>query len=339
MYHGFSINPLSLPLSNQVYVPKNYLNFEGLFGVFSDSLPDEWGRLLMDRVLKKHRIDPESISSLTRLCLLDNDGQGGLDYRPQFSFEQNNKISEIEQLAHESIQLFTSNDCNHLDELVQNEGSTGGTRPKAHIRLNNESWIVKFPTSFESRSNGRMEYEYMQCAKNCGIQVPDFKLLPSRLCDGFFAVKRFDRNHNTKIHMISVSGLLETSHRYPNLDYSDLMKLTLLLTQDHTQLEEMYRRMCFNVFAHNRDDHSKNFAFVYNEQQHRYQLSPAYDLTFNNSIGGEHATTINGNGKDPDIQDILSLANEFGMKRSWAETIADQIHRQVNHDLYHWIKQ
>ena len=132
--------------------------------------------------------------------------------------------------------------------------------------------------------------------------MPETKLFPSKNCSGFFGVKRFDREKNSenkikKIHMVSVSGLLETSHRIPNLDYDILMKLTLKLTNDFEEVKKMYRLMCFNIFAHNRDDHSKNFSFLYNEVKRKWELSPAYDLTYSNSIGGEHATTIAGNEK------------------------------------------
>ena len=90
--------------------------------------------------------------------------------------------------------------------------------------------------------------------------------------------------------MVSTSGLLETSHRIPNLDYDILMQLTLQLTKSMEECEKLYRLMCFNVYAHNRDDHSKNFTYLYDEDECSWKLSPAYDLTYSNSIGGEHAT-------------------------------------------------
>lgn len=104
------------------------------------------------------------------------------------------------------------------------------------------------------------------------------------------------------------AAILETSHRIPNLDYDILMKLTLQLTKSMEECEKLYRLMCFNVFAHNRDDHSKNFSYIYRDEEKRWILSPAYDLTYSNSIGGEHATTVNGNGADPGMDDLLSVA-------------------------------
>ena len=101
----------------------------------------------------------------------------------------------------------------------------------------------------------------------------------------------------------------------------------------------MFRLMCFNVFAHNRDDHSKNFTFLYDDKERVWKLSPAYDLTYSSSIGGEHATTVNGNGTNPGLDDILTLAENIGMKKSKArqigEHVADTVHDMLgNLDQY-----
>jgi hipA protein len=133
--------------------------------------------------------------------------------------------------------------------------------------------------------------------------------------------------------MISVSGLLETSHRIPNLDYNDLMQLTLNLTKSFEEVEKLFRLMCFNVFSHNRDDHSKNFSFIYNEDLNKWELSPAYDLTYSYSINGEHATTINGNGVNPSLNDILKVAEKIGLDKKKAEKIAIEIRETVRKDL------
>ena len=92
----------------------------------------------------------------------------------------------------------------------------------------------------------------------------------------------------------------------------------------------MYRRLCFNVFAHNRDDHSKNFSFIYKDGEERWLLSPAYDLTWSSSLGGEHATSVHGNGSAPGLKDILLCADAAGLPRSWARNTADEIREIVN---------
>lgn len=87
--------------------------------------------------------------------------------------------------------------------------------------------------------------------------------------------------------------------------------------------------MCFNVFAHNRDDHSKNFTYLYEEKEERWVLSPAYDLTYSYSLGGEHATTVHGNGQNPGMTDILEVAKAAGMKTGHAKKTAEHIQECV----------
>lgn len=339
--NGFSISPFSLPLENKVFIPK-IDPFNGMFGVFSDSLPDGWGKLLVDRTLKKNNIDPFEITSLDRLAIVGNSGMGGLEYIPQYDFEIKSEIKDLDELALSCKKILNTEYSENLDELFLLGGSSGGARPKILTNINGEDWIIKFPSKFDNDNIGKQEYDYSLCAKKCGIFMPETKLFPSKNCSGFFGVKRFDREKNSenktkKIHMVSVSGLLETSHRIPNLDYDILMKLTLKLTNDFEEVKKMYRLMCFNIFAHNRDDHSKNFSFLYNDVKRKWELSPAYDLTYSNSIGGEHATTIAGNGKNPTIKDILKVAENIGLKKDESEKIALEIKKIVENDLKEYL--
>lgn len=110
-----------------------------------------------------------------------------------------------------------------------------------------------------------------------------------------------------------------------------LMQLTLHLTQDYEEVEKLYRLMCFNVFAHNRDDHSKNFSFLYNKG--KWSLSPVYDLTYSNSIGQEHATTVAGNGLNPGMKELLSVAKQIGINEKWAKNTAQEIRETVYNEL------
>ncbi|MCD8347714.1 MAG: type II toxin-antitoxin system HipA family toxin [Lachnospiraceae bacterium] len=371
LQNGFSISPLSLPLRKEVFVPKGYDPFEGTFGVFADSLPDGWGRLLTDRMLKKNGLEPASIDSLNRLAIIGASGMGALTYHPESPLT--NGITEersLDDLAQECTRILQSKEGGNLDELFEMGGSSGGARPKVYYQIDGEEWIVKFASSVDKADIGLQEYEYSLCAKNCGIQMAETRLLPSERCSGYFAVKRFDRlgqtgntdsipqrrqSHNDslsqhilpsgireetfprRVHMISASALLETSHRIPNLDYHILMRLTLLLTNDYRQLEQLYRLMCFNVFAHNRDDHSKNFSYLYDKNEERWLLAPAYDLTYSNSIGGEHATTIDGNGRDPGIKELLAVAKAAKLDAGKSKRIAEDIREIVYADLEKWL--
>nr|QGT49767.1 toxin HipA [uncultured Candidatus Melainabacteria bacterium] len=318
---GFSISPFSLPLIKKVFIPK-LEPFDGLFGVFNDSLPDGWGRLLVDRLFLKNKINPVEIDNLNRLAVVQASGMGALKYKPEHKFKTANNVSDYDILAQECSKILELQSSDNLDELFQLGGSSGGARPKISTSINNEDWIIKFPSSIDPKDIGEKEYQYSLCAKDCGINMTETKLFPSKICSGYFGIKRFDRQNNTKVHMVSVSGLLETSHRLPNLDYNLLMKLTLELTRNYEDIEQLYRLMCFNVFAHNRDDHSKNFSFLYDDNKKEWHLSPAYDLTYSSSLNGEHATTINGEGKNPSLDDILAVAKNIGLKEKFAKDIA-----------------
>lgn len=329
---GFSISPFSLPLDERVFLPKKDV-FEGLFGVFADSLPDGWGRLLVDRMLLSMKIPPATVSAVVRLGIVGSSGMGALEYYPEiFPMEQKETL-DFDYLSKECEKILQDEECENLDMLFQMGGSSGGARPKALVSIDRESWIVKFPSSYDRRSIGEEEYRYVKCAEKCGILVPEVHLFPSECGKGYFGSKRFDRLKNIKKHMITVSGLLETSHRIPNLDYNDLFRLTYLLTKDGRQLEELFRRMCFNVFAHNRDDHSKNFSYMYDEEDRQWRLTPVYDLTYSNSIGGEHACCVNGNGRNPDLKDVLAVGENAGLPKKKIKRIAEEIKEIVLEDL------
>lgn len=117
--------------------------------------------------------------------------------------------------------------------------------------------------------------------------------------------------------MATAAALLELDFNQPSLDYHDLMKLTRIMTRDNKMdVENMFRRMCFNVFAHNRDDHSKNFSFVYDTESETWRLSPAYDLTYSTTYYGEHTTSVDGNGQDPGETELLTVGVQAGMKKN-----------------------
>ena len=327
--NGFSISPFSLPLIKKVFIPK-YDPFGGLFGVFNDSLPDGWGRLLVDRLFLKNKINPAQIDNLNRLAVVQESGMGALTYKPEHRFESENNITDYDILAQECSKILESQNSENLDELFKLGGSSGGARPKILTSIDNEDWIIKFPSSSDPKNIGEKEYQYSLCAKDCGINMTETRLFPSKVCSGYFGIKRFDRKNGKKVHMVSSSGLLETSHRFPNLDYNTLMKLTLELTRNYQDIEQLFRLMCFNVFAHNRDDHSKNFSFLFDDTKKEWHLSPAYDLTYSFSFNGEHATTINGEGKNPTLDDILAVAKNIGIKEKFAKDIAFDIQEKCS---------
>lgn len=110
--------------------------------------------------------------------------------------------------------------------------------------------------------------------------------------------------------------MVKSDFEQPSLDYHGLMKLTKILTGDNAEdMENMFRRMCFNVFAHSRDDHSKNFTYLYGEANDNWRLSPAYYLTYSNTYYGEHTTTVDGNGRNPGGKELLAVGMTAGLEK------------------------
>ena len=336
---GFSISPFSLPLKKEVFLPtKEY--FDGLFGVFADSLPDAWGRLLLRRLLKEKGKKEDELTVLDRLAIVGDSGMGALTYRPQQEFYETEERMDLDELAVSCQKILNTEYSEKLDELYRLGGTSGGARPKIMTKIDDEDWIIKFPAHVDGRDAGVMEYEYALCARKCGISMSDVKLFPSKQCRGYFGTRRFDRKQGgQRVHMLTAAALLELDFTQPSLDYHSLMKLTSLITGNNEEdMDNMFRRMCFNVFAHNRDDHSKNFTYLYNEQENRWRLNPAYDLTYSNTYFGEHTTTVDGNGRDPGITELMEVGKKAGLKKDWCREAAEEIRVCVNEMLGEYLQ-
>ena len=155
---GFSISPFSLPLQQKVFIPKAD-PFDGVFGVFADTLPDGWGRLLVDRMLLRNNIDPGSIGQLDRLAIVGDSGMGALTYKPEIRFAKKEGFSDLDRIAEECATMLQTNQSENLDELFRLGGSSGGARPKILTKMNGEDWIVKFPSGSDAGNIGLQEYE------------------------------------------------------------------------------------------------------------------------------------------------------------------------------------
>ena len=344
--NGVEISPFKLPLRNGVVeLPSD--PFEGLAGVFSDSLPDGWGRLLFDRMMRSQRISPSQISSLDRLAYVGLNGMGALVYEPDSSPPIIQQFIDLDLLATQTEKILEGASGEVITELFALNGSSAGARPKALIgvdqarknisygvnQLNDgfEHWLVKFPNSQDGIDSGAIEYVYALMAKEAGLYFPDVQLFSSQKGNGFFGVKRFDRQENKRFHMHTVSGLIHSNFRFPSLDYEDLLSLTMALTKDIREVEKMFRLAVFNVMAHNRDDHAKNFSFLMNEFG-EWKLSPAYDLTYSNGPGGEQSTMVMGEGRNITIEHLIKL----GLEAKISKELIDQIIEKTRNSLSKW---
>lgn len=332
---GLEISPRYLPLkSGLIRFDKNL--FEGLPGVFNDSLPDGWGRLLFDRFALSQDVLPAEISPLDRLASVGQQGMGALVYEPDYSIDKTQDDICLNILATQAQDVLDGVSDDVLEVLMALNGSSAGARPKALIGVSDlrdhiifgsydlrdgyTPWMVKFPNSQDGRDAGAIEYIYALMAKEAGIEMPDVHLFPAQKGAGYFATKRFDRDDKRRYHMHSACGLLHADFRAPSLDYRDLIALTYRLTRDAREGEKIYRLAVFNVLAHNRDDHAKNFSFLM-DQNGEWKLSPAYDLTFSSGPGGEQSTMVMGEGRNPSVEHLLTLGEKVGIAKSCIDDI------------------
>ena len=321
---GLEVSPFKLPLKSGI-IPCEDRVFDGLFGVFNDSLPDGWGRLLLDRKLIQLGINPGSLSPLDRLSYVGSHGMGALSYKPEFAEEFERQHDDLDIFASDIAHFQEQNDEQFVDELLALNGSSAGARPKIIVN----GWLIKFRSATDLQDVGPIEYAYHLMAKAAGLDVPEAKLFPSKKGPGYFGVKRFDRTAMGWGHMHTVSGLLHADHRLPSLDYETIMKATLRLTKNGQECEKQFHRCVFNVLAHNRDDHAKNFSFLMDEAG-VWRVSPAYDLTFSSGPAGEHCTMVMGEGKNPEASHLLKLAEISGIAKQTALQIIDQVQQAVS---------
>jgi len=335
---GPAISPLRLPLQSGV-TSFDYHLFEGLPGVFNDSLPDGWGRLLFDRFARSKGILPSDITPLDRLAHVGMSALGALVYEPDHSEDNTNEQINLDVLARQSRDVLEGEATDVLAELIALNGSSGGARPKALIGVNKdysqivhgasnipdgyEPWMVKFPNSEDGLDAGAIEYVYALMAIEAGIDIPQVHLFDAQDGAGFFAIKRFDRVGSKRLHMHTACGLLHSDYRTPSLDYEDLITLTSSLTRDVREVEKMYQLAVFNVLAHNRDDHSKNFSYLLGDEG-SWVLSPAYDLTFSSGPRGEQSTMVMGQGRNPDQDHLRKLGQEAKLSNDRIDEIIDQ---------------
>lgn len=326
---GLKVSPLRLPPKPGLMTFDPML-FEGLPGVFYDSLPDGWGRLLLDRLARSKGIAPSQLTALDRLAHVGHSGMGALVYEPDFSGNRPSDALDIDDLALKTEQVLRGSAEDVLEELVALGGSSAGARPKAMISINPTGsqiiygetdktfkgyvpWLVKFPNTQDGPDAGAIEYVYSLMAKEAGVFISETRLFPAKNGQGYFTTKRFDRKESegrmTRLHVHTAGGLLHSDFRRPSLDYEDLLALTEIMTRDMREVEKMYRHAVFNVMSHNRDDHAKNFSFVM-DFKGEWKLSPAYDITFSSGPGGQQSTTVLGEGKDISSEILRALGKK-----------------------------
>lgn len=348
---GTEISPIKLPLKPGVFTSPDMV-FDGLYGVFNDSLPDGWGRLLLDRTVEKYGVNRRQLNPLDRLSYVGSDGMGALSYEPDRSMRSADPdaILKLDKLAAESAIVLAGESEEVFEELLRLNGSSAGARPKIvaqvsadktkfiHGRLEPQRgyahWMIKFPSSQDPADIGAIEFAYSLMAQDAGVDVPETHLFRAKK-RGYFGTRRFDRQGARRIHMHSLSGLIHADHRHPSLDYNLILRVALVLTKNIVEAEKAYALACFNVLAHNRDDHAKNFSFLLTDSK-TWSFAPAYDLTFSYGPGGEQSTMVMGEGKHPGVEQLRALGKEHGLKN--AAQILEKVRKAISRWRHHAAK-
>ena len=312
--------PFRLPVKEGV----NIFDWSGgmeTFGMFEDSLPDGWGRRLVDVMFRKRNGRLPAVSE--RLACVGSSGMGALVYEPEDNPAQQYTEFDLAAIASDAMNFESGLAEDVLPQVRRAGGSSGGARPKAFIGYNPktgevcaesetlpdgfEHWLVKFNTKRDGDCAGELEYRYYKAALAAGVDMSPCRLLETS-AGKFFATKRFDRTDNgERLHLASVAGLVHANFRIPGDEYEIIFKLTDALTHDYSAKKELFRRVALNVFAHNRDDHLKNFGFLM-DANGVWKLAPFYDFTYAEGPNGWHTLSIAGEGANPREEDLLRLA-------------------------------
>lgn len=352
---GLDLSPITLSLSEASKGRRvfsfpflNFETFKGLPGLLADSLPDKFGNQVIDTWLAQQGRSAQSFNPVDRLCYIGKRGMGALEFEPESGStnipSKTLEISALVEFAKEILAERASFQSNLKDEkgfsdILQVGSSAGGARAKAIIAYNQKTgevrsgqidglegfdyWLIKFDgvTNHQlgdPKGYGKIEYAYYLMATAAGINMMESELKIENK-RAHFMTKRFDRENNQKMHMQTLCGLAHFDYNLPgSYSYEQALMVMRQMQLPYPDMEELFRRMVFNVMARNQDDHTKNISFLMNSDG-KWSLSPAYDVTFAFNPSHfwlkAHQMTINGKKENIELNDVLLLAKNVNIKK------------------------
>ena len=327
---GFALSPFELPLTSDMIFSEPD-KFDRGFAVFEDSIPDGYGLYLIDRMLRKSGFQLRNLNPLQRLAIVGSSGMGALRYEPAVSLDSIKagvSIEELDDIQRKALEILSEKGEGDESLLYYNSANSGGARPKVVMAdLDGSHWLVKFRHTYDSAEIGKEEYLYMSTAAKCGINIPRIRLLKDR----YFAIERFDIEDGRGVHVVTAAALLKSDFRNQGADYTNLLALTGYLTRDPHQVEEMYRRMVFNLVCDNKDDHTKNFSFICRKGV--WSLAPAYDITYSpEGSNGQHATSLFYDG-NPAKDLVIKAGTRIRIPKATCEAIIDKVETVCSENL------
>jgi serine/threonine-protein kinase HipA len=334
----------------QLYSGPQYLSSDKPnFGLFLDSSPDRWGRVIMDRreaILAKleERKSKKLFEEDYLLGVFDEHRTGALRFKVDKDgpFLNDNKglaappWATLRELEHASLQLEKGllkddESLKWINMLLAPGASLGGARPKASvIDPNKDLWIAKFPSIKDRTNVGAWEMVANQLAKKAGINITDGDLKKFNTPHHTFLTKRFDRLHDRRIHFASAMTLLGRSDGAEGISYLNMAEFIMQNgASTNEDLEELWRRIVFNIAIKNTDDHLRNHGFILTPKG--WRLSPAYDV---NPIYYGKGLTLNISETDNSLDFDLatSVADYFRVNND----IATQIIANVKNVVKDW---
>jgi serine/threonine-protein kinase HipA len=343
--------------------------FNGLPGMLADSLPDRWGTALVDAWLASQGREQSSFDVVERLCYVGTRGMGALEFQParepvgsatsdlQFDALVRLAGEVLEQRAQFVSELAQDPEEETIKAILAIGTSAGGARPKAIIAYNDATgqvrsgqldagagfrhWLLKFDGVARAGDHGltdpvgwcAVEYAYSLMARAAGVEMSECRLLQEH-GRRHFMTRRFDRpGDGGKLHMQTAGALEHSSYNEPGAySYEQALLLIRRLRLGSASVEQLFRRMVFNVVARNQDDHVKNIAFLM-DRTGAWSLAPAYDVTWAWKPGNpwldSHQMSINGKRDGFTVADLREVARVAGLKRGRAEAILAEVAQAV----------
>lgn len=324
----------------QVFKKFNSETFRGLPPIFADSLPDMFGNIIFKSWLENNNRNYENISVIEQLAYVSDRGMGALEYKPKKEIPKSTTIDieEIVEVLKNVLEIkgrTSAEKLNHesLLNIFKIGTSAGGARPKILISESKsdgriisgdinyskdyEHYLIKLNVDDEFGYNREIvEYSYYLTLIYCGINMMDSKIIENK----HFATKRFDRIVGEKIHVLTATGLTGWDFKDPtNSSYENLFELSLFLKLPHSEIEELFRRMVFNIVFANKDDHLKNHSYTYDKQNDCWNLSPVYDVTYSqnplvNYKKTSRALSVNNKRININLEDVKYIAQKYTVR-------------------------
>lgn len=366
---NIEISPVKMPLSTVTYSFPSLREetFHGLPGMVADSLPDKFGNIVINRYLESQGRTADSLSVIEKLCYTGKRGMGALEYEPSQELTSMNETVDLDALTKLASEILSEKEQIHIEkndnlmaQLMECGSSVGGARAKTLIAWNPETndirsgqinagkgyeyWLLKFDNIKNNKDKDsrpddgeytKVEYAYYLMALDAGIEMSECRLYKEN-GSAHFMTKRFDRKgvKGEKLHMQSLCALAHMDFNSPRVySYEAAFAVMKQLKLPYNDFVQLFRRMVFNEYAKNYDDHTKNISFLM-DKKGVWSLSPAYDITFSyrkDSIWvSAHQMLINGKSDNITKEDMLKVAEKAGIKKSDAVKSIEQVINSVS---------